>query len=184
MATHEPVAIDSRDMRVQYTRLPPTDVVADDASRFALDLWQAKRAGRLMPARADFDPLELKPILARLILIDVITDPPDFRYRLAGTLTRDMRGVEITGQSVLALVPPQHGLMLWNDLCEMQREHQPQYVQVSVITRAGEPLSYRVLRLPLSSDGATVDMVMVVQDHGNALPLLRKYFDEARIGGR
>lgn len=73
-------------------------------------------------------------------------------------------------------------MRLWNDLCEMQRTLELQYVQISVIASSGEPLSYRVLRLPLGSDGATMDMVIVVQDYGGALPLLRKYFDEARAG--
>ena len=107
-----------------------------------------------------------------------------FRYRLAGTMSRDLRGVEVTGHSVLELVPQQHGLRLWNDLCEMQRERSLQYVQISVIASSGEPMSYRVLRLPLGADGETMDMVMVVQDYGNSLPLLRKYFDDARGGSR
>ena len=184
MAFHVPVEIDSRDARAQFTRLPPEQAVANPDCRLAIDLWQAKRAGRAMPARADFDPVELKPILPRLILIEVIDDPPDFRYRLAGTMSRDLRGVEVTGHSVLELVPQQHGLRLWNDLCEMQRERSLQYVQISVIASSGEPMSYRVLRLPLGIDGETMDMVMVVQDYGNSLPLLRKYFDDARGGGR
>ncbi|QDO99346.1 PAS domain-containing protein [Ferrovibrio terrae] len=184
MAFHDPVEIDSRDSRAQFTRLPLEEALANPDCRLAIDLWQVKRAGRVMPARADFDPVELKPILPRLILIDVISDPPDFRYRLAGTMSRDLRGVEVTGHSVLDLVPQQHGLRLWNDLCEMQRERAPQYLQISVIASTGEPMSYRVLRLPLGADGETMDMAMVLQDYGNALPLLRKYFDEARGGGR
>ncbi|MEK9968686.1 MAG: PAS domain-containing protein [Ferrovibrio sp.] len=182
MAFHDPVEIDSRDSRAQFTRLPLADAMGNPDCRLAIDLWESKRGGRLMPSRADFDPLELKPILPRLILIDVLDDPPDFRYRLAGTMSRDLRGVEVTGQSVLELVPRQHGARLWNDLCEMQRERGPQYVQISVISSTGEPLSYRVLRLPLGVDGETMDMVMVIQDYGNSLPLLRKYFDEARAG--
>ena len=184
MVFHVPVEIDSRDARAQFTRLPPEQAVANPDCRRAIELGQANRAGRTMPARADFDPLELKPILPRLILIDVIDEPPDFRYRLAGTMSRDLRGVEVTGHSVLELVPQQHGLRLWNDLCEMQRDCALQYVQISVIASSGEPLSYRVLRLPLGADGETMDMVMVIQDYGNSLPLLRKYFDDARDGGR
>jgi hypothetical protein len=182
VALHEPVAVDPRDSRVQYTRLPMAETENNKASHLIYEQWQRKRGIRAMPARADFDPLELKPILPQLILIEVMHDPPDFRYRLAGTMSRDLRGVEVTGHSVLELVPRQHGLMLWNDLCEMQRTLEPQYVQVSVISREGEPLSYRVLRLPLGVDGQTLDMIMVLQDYGGALPLLRKYFDDARLG--
>lgn len=186
MVLHQPVDIDSPDSRAQFTRLPVEDAFTNAANRFVHDLWQKKRGDRRLPSRSDFDPVELKPFLSQIILIEVRHDPPDFRYRLAGTSSRDLRGMELTGHSVLDLVPRQHGVRLWNDLCEMQHTLDLQFVQISVIASSGEPLSYRVLRLPMGSDGATLDMVMVVQDYGGALPLLRKYFDEARtdMGGR
>jgi hypothetical protein len=34
--------------------------------------WLAKRGGRRFPARADFDPIELRFILGNLILVDVV----------------------------------------------------------------------------------------------------------------
>ena len=49
-------------------------------------LWDGKRQGRGIPARADFDPLEIPPhILPGILLIDVAHDPLHFRYRLVGT---------------------------------------------------------------------------------------------------
>jgi hypothetical protein len=182
VAPHQPVAVDPGDRRVQYTRLALPDVLDNPAFAFAYELWRSKRGARSLPARADFDPFELKPILPRVLLIEVINDPPDFRYRLAGTLARALTGEELTGRRVLDLVPVQHGRLLWNNLCEMQADRQPQYVLLNIISANGEPLSYRVLRLPLGADGETMDMVMVVQDHGDALPLLRKYFDGLRGG--
>src|SRR5260370_17327555 len=47
--------------------------------------WDGKRRGRLMPSRADIDPIELKPYLPQLVLLDVEGEPPRFRYRLVGT---------------------------------------------------------------------------------------------------
>lgn len=105
MAAHEPVEIDQRDSRAQFTRLPLEDAFASAANRFVHDLWQKKRGGRAIPSRSDFDPAELKPFLPQIILIEVRNDPPDFRYRLAGTSSRDLRGMEMTGHSVLDLVP-------------------------------------------------------------------------------
>lgn len=173
---HRPIEIDLGDRRVQHTQLP-LDAIEGDGFQLILDLWNRKRGERLLPARADFDPFELKPVLSRLLLIEVTDDPPDFRYRLAGTATRDLTGMELTGHSVLDVVPMQHARMIWNSLCTMLEERQPQYVQVSLISREGEPLSYRILRLPLGADGQTVDMILVVQDHGSLLPFLRKMFE-------
>ncbi|MFC3677028.1 PAS domain-containing protein [Ferrovibrio xuzhouensis] len=179
MPGHQPVQVDLKDRRVQYTHLP-LEMIDSGDFRQLLDLWNRKRGSQRIPARADFDPLELKMILPRLMLIEVVDDPPDFRYRLAGTASRELTGLDWTGHSVLDLVPRQHGLLLWNCLCDMQQDLQPQYVSLSVISRLGEPLRYRVLRLPLGCDGETMDRVLVVQDFGTALPLLRRYFDRVR----
>jgi hypothetical protein len=179
MSGHRPVPVDPNDRRVQYTHLP-LDMIDSAEFRHLLDLWQNRRGSRRIPSRADFDPLELKLVLPRLMLIEVVDDPPDFRYRLAGTASRDLTGFDWTGHSVLDLMPQQHGLLLWNCLCDMQRDLQPQYVSLSVISRMGEPLRYRVLRLPLGADGETMDMALVAQDFGTALPLLRRYFEKAR----
>lgn len=179
MPAHRPVAVDPKDRRVQYTHLP-LDQIESAEFRQLFALWQQKRGNRRIPSRADFDPLELKMMLPRLMLIEVVDDPPDFRYRLAGTASRDLTGLDWTGHSILDLVPEQHGCLLWNCLCDMQQDLQPQYIDLSVISRMGEPLRYRVLRLPLGNDGETMDMVLVLQDFGTALPLLRRYFEQVR----
>lgn len=183
MVLHRPVAVDPKDHRVQHSHLPLEQALDRPGFRLAYELWQRKRGTRRLPSRSAFDPLELKPILSRLMLIEVVPDPPDFRYRLAGTLSRDLTGEDWTGRSVLDLVPLQHGRLLWNSLCEMQQSLEPQYIQLSAISSGGEPLSYNVLRLPLGNDGETMDMALVVQDYGNALPLLRLFFEEQRDGG-
>ena len=68
------------------------------------DYWQAKRAGRAMPARADIDPLEMKSWLGHLLLIE-ITGPGRFLYRLYGTAFVDSFGVDMTGKAVDELAP-------------------------------------------------------------------------------
>lgn len=60
-----------------------------------------------MPGRADIDPLDLRFIIANLLIAECTADtPPRFRYRLWGTaLTRDY-GREMTGKHVDELQPP------------------------------------------------------------------------------
>src|SRR5690349_8079353 len=51
--------------------------------------WNAKRLGRRIPERADFDPvLEIPKLLPNIILIDVQLQPMDFRFRLVGSYVR------------------------------------------------------------------------------------------------
>lgn len=173
----EPLPTDASDQRVRFTRLPFGQLQGADFE-LAHRLWQQKRGARRLPARADFDPLELKPALTRIMLIEVSRDPPDFRYRLAGTLSREVTGMELTGRSVLQMKPAKQGRLLWNDLCEIVTTREPQLARLDVQSQFGTKLSYTVLRLPLATDGENVDMVLIVQSYGDSLPLLREYYDD------
>jgi hypothetical protein len=47
--------------------------------------WRTKARGRRMPARADIDPAEIKPLLPDIVLLNVEWDPFRCRVRLRGT---------------------------------------------------------------------------------------------------
>lgn len=65
--------------------------------------WQAKRAGRALPLRKDIDPLELRPHLGSLVIIECLPGLADFRYRLIGTNIVDAYGRDSTGKTVCEL---------------------------------------------------------------------------------
>jgi hypothetical protein len=174
--------IDDGPPAVRFTRLT-LEAISSPEFRFVYDLWTRKRAARQAPARGDFDPAEMPQVLPRLLLIDIMRNPPDFRYRLAGTETFFIHGTELTGRSVLSIVPAKQGQLVWNDLCEMMETWEPQHVQLEFVSQDGHGRSYRVLRLPLSSDGQAVDMVLVIQDFGTD-PQKMKEFYEATHGDR
>src|SRR5688572_4610245 len=46
--------------------------------------WQDRASGKV-PSRAEIDPVDVRELLPNLMMIDVIEDPPRFRYRLVGT---------------------------------------------------------------------------------------------------
>src|SRR5215207_542577 len=63
------------------------------------EYWLAKRADRLMPSRADIDPLELRDCLGSLCIVDVTADtPPRFRFRLDGSNLALSTGFDMTGK--------------------------------------------------------------------------------------
>jgi len=99
--------------------------------------WEAKRAGRPYPGRADIDPLELRFIIGHLILVDIEPAPLRFRYRLFGTSIAQRQGFDMTGKYL-----DQHP---WPDLAEMARQS---YCEVIA---SGEPALIR--RHGLVNDG-------------------------------
>ena len=165
--------------RVRFTRLP-IDASMDPESRTLLDLWNRKRGARRAPARAEFDPAELKPLLSKLILMEVRHDPLDFVYRLSGTEIYDIHGMELTGKSVRDLTPKPYGEAVWRDMAELVETWQPQYVQLEFINRQDQSRSYLVLRLPLSSDGEGVDRMFVLSLFGNDKAKLREFLAQLR----
>lgn len=61
--------------------------------------WESRRNGRLMPARADLDPLiDVPALVPNIMLFDVRRDPLDFRWRLLGTKVRQNFWKDYTGQ--------------------------------------------------------------------------------------
>jgi hypothetical protein len=50
-----------------------------------LQLWEDRRKDRPLPARADFDPMDLRQFLGRIVLFDVLQNSRRFRFRLVGT---------------------------------------------------------------------------------------------------
>lgn len=126
------------------------------------DYWTTKRGQRRMPSRRDIDPTEIPRLLSNLMLIDVSRDPFRFGYRLIGTNVVDATGENRTGKCFDAV-----------DFFAANPTVKAEYITVAT---TGEPfhsfepfyrpdtrLEYDVERLllPLSSDGATVDMLLV-----------------------
>lgn len=129
-----------------------------------LDLWEKKRRGRIAPARRDFDPAELKAVLTCVTLVDVHHDPLDFRYRLVGSEMVHAYGRDMTGLSVRDLqLRPFRDLIL-RDLTELIATRQPQYAALHFTNPAGHLRAYQLLRLPLSSDGERIDMLLLVAE--------------------
>ena len=64
-----------------------------------------------MPARADFDPLDVRYALGCLSLIEVHRDPLRFYFRLDGTKQVDLFGVDCTRRYLDEAMPPEHAAM-------------------------------------------------------------------------
>jgi len=124
--------------------------------------WLAKRGQRRMPSRQDIEPTEIPRLLRNVMLIDVLHDPARFRYRLIGTNVVDATGENRTGKCF--------------DSVDFFAANPIVREQYAAAVATGEPVHslepfYRLdtrreyeverLLLPLSSDGVTVDMILV-----------------------
>jgi hypothetical protein len=131
--------------------------------------WEGKRAGRAMPTRGDIDPLEMRPWLGNLLLIDV-TAAGGFVYRLYGTGFVNSFGRDMTGRSVDEL-PAEQQERVRADYQAVCASHQPRArlytASFEVQTRGAPPrqqsqvVTWERLVLPLCDGEARVAMLLV-----------------------
>ncbi|MBT5895489.1 MAG: PAS domain-containing protein, partial [Rhodospirillaceae bacterium] len=71
------------------------------------DAWVAWRGDGLLPKRSDMRLEDISGILPYVCLVDVISET-EIIFRLAGTMMREIIGVELTGRNLLELTEPEY----------------------------------------------------------------------------
>ncbi len=142
-----------------------TGALADPRHQEAYAYWRGKCAGKPLPSRRDVDPVDIPRLLPHVLLVDVREDGR-YRYRVVGTECVQEHGRDSTGQYADEVIPGReyraHVLGLY-DKCVHERR--PVYSESLFLAPHGlKPQRHlKVLFLPLSDDGARVNMVLVVQ---------------------
>lgn len=125
--------------------------------------WVEARGEKLMPSRADIDPVSIpRELLPNIVLVDVLSEPMRFRYRVMGTAVARMLGDDWTGRFV-------------DEIPNIQGSVQRQYAQTATIGTPTVNLNeydrydpslmqhkmvrYERLLLPLAERGGPVNML-------------------------
>ena len=125
------------------------------------DYWDAKRGERPMPARADLDPIDIRFAIGDVVLADVIDgDPLRFRIRLHGTNLSERTNFDLTGKMLDEMPAPEFRELSLRSFRKVVREKALLHV-VAARLLDGRMQRYEAILLPLSSDGARVDRLMV-----------------------
>jgi hypothetical protein len=161
LESFEPMMVSLRPQDASWVKILPTDRFDDPRLGRMLSMWNAKRGDRAMPSRADFDPLDLREHLGWIVLVDVEGYPPRFRYRLIGTRIVDLVGRDVTGAYFDEIYAPEveaTATMSYRDILETKT---PNRVTARMEHADKGYLTFEAIDLPLSSDGETVDMILV-----------------------
>jgi hypothetical protein len=131
--------------------------------RFLKDYWDAKRGPRAMPSRADIRPSEMKEHLGWVILLDVMPDFADFRYRTIGSRVSQYFLADSTGKTVTEAFAS-YGEAAVNGVVAVHRKCARDRVVLRSYGGAGwlgrSFLDFDALYLPLSDDGQTANMIL------------------------
>ncbi|MFN4091136.1 MAG: PAS domain-containing protein [Alphaproteobacteria bacterium] len=121
-------------------------------------LWSVKAEGGAVPLRRAFDAVELRAWLGFLSLIDVEDVGGDFRYRVFGTRLVGLVGQELTGLR-LSQADPMLAAAVRPGYLAVLRTAVPATFDM-VLEGDWHAVRLRDLVLPISSDGARVDMLL------------------------
>jgi len=139
---------------------PETADIRSSELRNLFEYWHRKRGVHLAPPRAAIMPSEMRALLPRVFIVEVVGSPPRFRFRLAGTLIVDRFGEEITGRFLDELDLDKRNREIVDDYRRVVETHEPVCSRWRYTKHDGTMLSYERLLLPLSSDGGLVDMIL------------------------
>ncbi|MBL9034673.1 MAG: PAS domain-containing protein [Rhodospirillaceae bacterium] len=124
-----------------------------------LAYWQARCNGRAFPRRADIDPLDFAFMLDRVALTEIHEAPRRYRLRVVGSWWARLVGFESTG--------------MWIEDWPHENQRRISVEAYERLIAARRPLctrrdawvddrklSYEIMHLPLSEDGARISMIM------------------------
>lgn len=145
--------------------------IADPTLAAVKAYWDTKRCTRRMPARADINPTELRDHLGWIMMVEVLPDYSDFRYKLIGTKVTRYFVTNSTGRTVSEAFG-QFGPGAVKGVQAVYRKAAREQVPVRAYGAANWIVDWKSddrafpnfdsLYLPLSDDGATANMLMCV----------------------
>ncbi|HLY91218.1 MAG TPA: PAS domain-containing protein [Acetobacteraceae bacterium] len=127
----------------------------------ALAYWIEKKSSRLMPSRADIDPIEFKDYLGRVALVNVQEAAPRFKLRLIGSSHFFRKHGPRDGHDIMEVKPKEYALEVARQYEETVARREPTVFRTTLAFH-GTAFSYTRLALPLGTDGNSPDMLLAV----------------------
>jgi hypothetical protein len=132
----------------------------DERLRKMSEVWSALPVGRRFPRSRALDPVQLRPAIGHVMLLDVLDDGWDFRFRVFGSAVADSVGFDLHGKRISEL--PDAGLpeflIATLRACMLRGE--------SMYTRHRPPAEYRMdawdrVLLPLEEEDGNIHRFLV-----------------------
>lgn len=140
---------------------PSAERIATPQLRFLLEYWTRLERARRFPALRQLDPVEMRPALGYIMLVDAVDGGQDFRYRLYGSTISFVSGFDMTGR-LLTEHPSstyniEYSLAVYRAcLARQEPAHTTHYPSGTAKTRA-----WQRLILPLTDASGTVAHFLV-----------------------
>jgi len=137
---------------------PPAAAIRAHEELFAY--WSSLRADASTPPKRRLDPADMKRLLPTVSLIEAPREAGDYRVRLAGTGLYNVYGREITGRSFSEIYNTSAAEYWRGELGRVVKDRKPSVGVHNLAWRGASHLSLIWIRLPLTTSGSDVDMIL------------------------
>jgi hypothetical protein len=130
------------------------DAAQDETNRRFIAAWQSWRGSQcLLPKRSAVELGDIKPLLGRVILLELISDD-EILVKVAGSQLRDHGNFEATGRNLRDLTPPeQWPVRCWRMAAAAALPCGARMVNSDNRTLSGAGVRFETVTLPLEPDG-------------------------------
>jgi hypothetical protein len=137
----------------------PLAVLSDERLHRFFAYLEGKRGTREFAARRDIDPLDFPYVLGSVVLLDVLYEPLRFRYRLVGSILAATTGYDLTGSFVDDHPDIEYRAYVMARYAETVASRRPTGGTYDLFMDR-KLRQYQCLRVPLSDDGETINMIV------------------------
>ena len=127
----------------------------------AMAYWRRLGGARPMPSRRDLDPVDIPRLLPFVMLIDVLSDPLDFKFRLIGTEVSAIIARNLQGRRFSTIPHMAAGNRVWTEYEAVVNRREPLAASGGYVGSDDRVRAVRHALMPLSSGGEAVDMMFV-----------------------
>jgi hypothetical protein len=127
----------------------------------ALAYWRRVGGGRCMPSRRDLDPVDIPRLLPFVMLVDVLSGPLDFKFRLIGTEVSAIIARHSLGRRFSTIPHMAVGNQVWAEYEAVVNTREPLAASIGYVGNDNRVRAVRHALMPLSNSGKAVDMVFV-----------------------
>jgi hypothetical protein len=144
----------------EVVAFPERDEIAPPV-RPLYDYWRQECGGGLPVPKQKIDALALPlGLLPNILLVDVLSDPPDFRYRLIGTEITRFVGRDSTGRLLSEIPYPENvGERITKIYSAVAHAGEVLYVEDPADWASKDFVQMATLLLPATSDGRQIDLI-------------------------
>ncbi len=137
----------------------------DDSHKLVVDAWYREAGQDPEGLVRNFDLLDFPEVAPYAVILDVLSDPLDFQYRMIGTEIVEVLNKDLTGMKMSEILHQKPPSTIWSNCQRTVEERKPIAAQTPYVGPKSGYLRAEDLLLPIAKNSETIDTLIVLVRH-------------------